>query len=299
MELTSGNDSGFTYERYKQNRAGFVVSYLYPNLSFIPAIIFSISAIPVDNPTHYDFKNAIILMSGLTLIHLFVILRDFFKRNEDVKIDLHDVLSDSDLDYMANKNDTLETKLFLHKLSKNRNERSLLLIQNKEYLKELVMISPIIRELRKIEEALTFLKKIKEMLSESEYESKKEKLTTHLKDYREMLQTGIHSTLVAIGKEKTVEQEKQEELYLKKNMNQLLNEDAIETVALPVPILELQELVKTSVDEDMKKEAQEALDLANQLFEDSKRRNEDSAKEFVRMKQQAVIDTALQEMRKL
>jgi len=295
MKWTNGKNLGFTYERYKKNRAGFLVSYVHPVLSFVPAIMCFAITLPVNDMSHSEIQKSIIIMSVLVVVHLMVMVKDFFKRNEEAKIDLHDVMSRSDLNYMTGKNETLETSVFLHKMSKIRNENSLLLIQNKEYLKELTTISSIIQELRKIEEALSYLKK---MFDKSEHQSEKKKLAEKLQDYRKMLQIGIHSTLVAIEKEKTVEQEKEEELYLKKNVNQLLNEDTIETVALPVPILELQEIIETSIDEDVKKEAQEALDLANKLFNESKKRKEDSQKDFVRMKQQAVIKTALQEMHK-
>lgn len=298
MKWTDGNDLGFTYERYQQNRAGFLVSYVHPVLTFVPAFICSAATIPVSNASPSDMKNGIVIMSGIVIIHLIVMVKEFFKRNEEPKIDLYDVVSRSDLGYMTRKNETLETSVFLHKMNKVRNENSLLLIQNKEYLKNLVYLPSIIEELDKIEEGLSFLKKIKGMFSHSDYTSKQEQLKEGLKDFRDLLHRGIHSTLVAIGKEKTVEQEKEEELSSKKNLNQLLKEEEPETIALPVPILELQALVETSVDEDIKKKAQEALALANQLFEESKKRNEESAKDFVRMKQQAVIDAALQEMQK-
>lgn len=302
MQLTGGNDFGFTYQTYKENRGGFMVSYSYPILSAIPTLICLASLGLVQKPTPVDLKNAGLFALGIFLLHASLMLKDFLKRKEDMEIDLHDVLSHSDLSYMMGKSDTLETNLFLHKLSKTRNERSLLLIQNKEYMKELTKIPSIISHARKVEESFNYVKKSKTKFTEKEYELKKDKLLSSFLDSQKKVQKAIHSTLVAIGNKKTMEQEKQEELHSKKNVNQLLNEGLTEKenqVALPLPILELQELVETSVDEDMKKEAQEALDIANQLFEDSKKRKDDFAKDFLRMKQKSTIDTALQEMRKL
>lgn len=299
LKWTNGNDLGFTYERYKKNRAGFVISYAYPILSLIPATICSLSSMSVSNPTHDDIKFSIIFISCSAIFHLMVMFKDFLKRNKEPKIDLQDVLSRSDLWYMTGKNETLENSVFLHRLSKNRNENSLLLVKNKDYLKELNQIPYIVLELRKLEESLSYLKKTKQSFSESDFESKKEKLTKGLVKFRELLQSGIHSTLIAIGKEKTLEQEKQENLYSEILMNEMLEEKKEKpSYFLPAPILELQHVIETSIDENVKKEAQDALDIANKLFYESKKRKEDFQKEFVRMNQKAVIDTALQEMHK-
>lgn len=85
----------------------------------------------------------------------------------------------------------------------------------------------------------------------------------------------------------------------KDKIKTFIKEDNLKKIeVLPLPILDLQDLVKNSIDEEVKKEAEEALHIANELFDKSKERKDAFKKDFARMNQKSLIRTALEEMRK-
>lgn len=296
--LSGGNDGGFTYERYKKNYGNFMDVYGFPILSFIPTFMFSSTMI---NEKHLDLKVGVLISVHFFFVFLIMAI-DIFKAKKELKIDLHDVVSKSDLNYMMKYNSGLEKQLINHGYNKNRNGSSLLSIQNKEYIQKLTKVSSIIVHARKVKKGALYLKKAKNQFNEEEYESKKEQISKSRKKSEENIQEAVSWILFAVGIKKTPKEKENNLLDLKKSMEEILNEDLNEEkkkgMFLPAPILELQEVIKNSVDEDIKKQAEEALDVLNQLFEESKKRKNESSKEFIRMKQKAVIDTAWKEINK-
>ena len=292
--LTGGDDSGFTYKRYRKNRGEFPIAYFGPNIITLSSIFFSILVEP-----EHSFQFGTFCFS---IFFSILLIKDLFNFRKELKIDLHDIVSKSDLNYMMKYNPALEKQLSYHGYDKKRNGSSFLSIQNKEYIKKLTKVSSIIVHARKVKKGALYLKKAKNQFNEEEYESKKEQISKSRKKSEENIQEAVSWILFAVGIKKTPKEKENNLLDLKKNMEEIINEDLNKEkkkgMFLPAPILELQEVIRNSVDEDIKKQAEEALDVLNQLFEESKKRKNESSKEFIRMKQKAVIDTAWKEINK-
>lgn len=290
MSMTGGTDIGFTPERYSENRDAFT-SYALP-------VFFVILTIFMALPFGKSMEDIIpINMYAVAFYMAVALLHDLFNFKKETVVYLQDILTEEHLESLRKLRTGLNYGYILYFLDNNEEGTPI----KKKYIKELSSIPILYSRKKNITEYFEVLEDMKNSLSVGEYKAKKEELEKRRLELDNKMNEAVDWVFVALGKKDSPEDEKKKLSESQFKLKKFLKEDeenSKEIELLPTPILELQELVKNSVDEEVKKEAEEALRVANELFDKSKERKESSKKEFVRMNQKSIIRTALDEMHK-
>jgi len=288
-KLSTGEDFKFTRQRYRENRDVFN-AYVFP-VFFI--LLNGFTSLPFGKGL--DEMNPVV--SGVIGIYLFLVLaKDILTHKKETVIFLEDLVSEDELKHFREKRESLNYGYALYFVGTNETAYPI----KKEAIPHLANVSRICTEENNLKEHVNTLKNMKNSLSTDDFFKKMEELEARRYELSKESDEALDWIFIAMGKKDSPKVKAEKQLASERKLKSFLEETEDEDLGLiPVPILELQELVKASVDEDIKKEAEEALAQANQLFEESKKRNADFAKDFLRMKQKSTIKTALQEMRKL